>query len=294
MIIGVSNVALAQQDPLYSQYINNPYTLNPAYAGFTNNLNASVSYRKQWTGFEGNPTTFNANGHISLSKNTMGAGLIVVSDRTGATTINEVYGSYAYRIKIASAKTLSFGLQAGVINYKTDNSNILIQHTGDPLFAAEINEVKPGLGAGAMFTSDKLFIGISVPRLLKAKIDFQNTKETLYTQHFYAMGSYQFFVNEHIRLKPAVLMKMVKGAPVSVDVNAAFIFHENYLAGILTRNLSTYGIFLQGIIKDSFRVGYAFEMPTNKSVGSKFTTHEVTVGLRVNVLAFHVNNISGF
>jgi type IX secretion system PorP/SprF family membrane protein len=59
----------AQQDPLYSQYLNNPFVLNPAYAGLTNNLNLSLNYRTQWAGIEGSPKTANLNGHISLAVN---------------------------------------------------------------------------------------------------------------------------------------------------------------------------------------------------------------------------------
>ena len=76
--------AMAQQDPLYSQYINNLLLINPAYSGSTSDLNLSAMYRKQWVGYEGSPATFNANGHIALSNNRMGAGLIVLQDKIGS------------------------------------------------------------------------------------------------------------------------------------------------------------------------------------------------------------------
>ena len=286
----VTQAAIAQQDPLYSQYINNPFVLNPAYAGLTNNLNTAISYRQQWTGYDGNPTTINANGHISLAGNKMGAGLMIVSDQIGATSVNEVYGSYSYRIKVASDKTLSFGLQAGYINYKTENSKLALADPGDPLFSGETNAGKPSIGSGVILTSDRFFIGLSVPRMLKTTANAGGFNTELYTQHFYAMGSYIFFLNERMRFKPSVLAKVVSGAPASVDLNAAVIFYENYTAGLLTRNFSTYGLFLQAIIKNSFRFGYALEVPTNNSVGTNFSTHEITVGFRLNVLPFHENS----
>jgi type IX secretion system PorP/SprF family membrane protein len=279
--------AFAQQDPIYAQYINNPFVLNPAYAGVTNNLNTSLSYRQQWAGYEGNPTTVNANGHISLRDNTMGAGLMFISDRIGATTTNEVYGSFAYRIKVDDDKTLSFGLQVGFINFKTENSKLIIHDPNDPVFTGETSNTKLSLGSGLILTNDKFFIGLSVPRMLKTKTTIKGKDFTEYAQHFYAVGSYIFFLSDRIRFRPSVLSRLVSGAPASFDINTAFILHENYVAGILTRNLSTYGIFLQAIVKQSFRFGYAFEMPTNKSVGSSFSTHEVTIGFRTNVMKFH-------
>ncbi len=282
-------MAFAQQDPLYSQYINNPFVLNPAYAGLTNNLNTSVSFRQQWSGFEGSPKTINANGHISLLDNKMGAGLLLISDKIGYTTTNEVLGTYSYRIQVTEDKILSFGLQAGMANYQLDNNKLNVQDKSDPLFQGSISETKPSFGAGVILKNDRFFVGLSVPRMLKSTLRTAGLQPTLYTQHFYLMGSYIFFIGERLRLKPSVLIKKVSGAPASVDLNASLIFFENYSAGLLTRNFSTYGLFMQAYIKNSFRLGYVFEVPTGKSVGANYTTHEITVGFRMKVFSFHNN-----
>ena len=286
----ITSIALAQQDPLYSQYINNPFVLNPAYAGMTNNLNTAVGYRQQWAGLEGNPTTINANGHISLLNNTMGAGLMVVSDNIGTSSVNEVYGSYAYRIKLTGDKVLSFGLQGGFINTKTDNSALTQRDPDDPLFTGQTSTLSPGFGAGVILTDHKFFVGLSVPRLLEVTTNMGEFEPVLYTRHFYAMGSYVVFINERMRFKPSVLLKAVSGSPVSLDLNAALIFYENYTAGILVRDFSTYGVFLQALLGNSFRLGYTFEVPTNKSVGTSFSTHELMLGVRFDVLRFHSNS----
>lgn len=281
--------AFAQQDPLYSQYLNNPFVLNPAYAGLTDNLNVSLSYRNQWEALPGAPQTINANGHISLLNNRMGAGLMFVSDRIGSSTINELFASYSYRVQIDDGKTLSFGLQAGLANYQIDNSKVNPFDRTDPLFSGDVSETKPSFGAGVILRSDKLFLGLSVPRLLKTTFETQGLQSSLYTQHYYAMGSYLLFLSERVRFRPSALVKLVSGAPASVDLNASFIFFENYQAGLLTRNFNTYGLFMQALIKDSFRLGYVFEMPTGSSVGSNFSTHEITLGFRLNALSFHSN-----
>jgi type IX secretion system PorP/SprF family membrane protein len=285
--VATGSTAFGQQDPLYSQYLNNPFVLNPGYTGLTNDLNASVSYRQQWVGYEGSPTTVNANGHTSLMDNSMGVGLMIVSDKIGATSVKEIYGSYAYRISVASRTTLSFGLQAGLVNFKTANSDLTLLHSNDPAFIGETNESKPSFGSGVIVTNDKFFAGVSVPRMLKVKADAEGSELTAYTQHLYAIGSYMFFLTDRIRFRPSILAKLVSGAPTSMDVNAAFILHEKYMAGILTRNFSTHGIFLQAVVKDFFRFGYALEVPTGKSVGAQFTTHEITLGLRLKVLPYH-------
>lgn len=283
----------AQQDPLYAQYINNAFLLNPAYAGMSNNLSSTFSYRQQWRGYEGNPQTLTASGHLSLQENQMGAGLILLSDRAGVTTFNEVMAAYAYRIKLSTDKIFSFGLQAGITNIKIENSKLLLQDPSDPLFIGTTNEIKPTIGAGFILTGDRFFIGVSVPRILKMTTTVEGIENNLYSRHFYATASYLFFVNDNVRFKPSVLTKVVQGAPVSVDVNASFTFHEQYTAGVLTRNLSTYGLLLQGAF-NSIRLGYVMEIPSNKSIGTRFLTHEVTIGLRTSIFEFHQNTVTSF
>jgi type IX secretion system PorP/SprF family membrane protein len=290
LYMAVCFTAHAQQDPLYAQYLNNPFVINPAYGGMTKNLNTALSYRYQWAGFEGSPKTVNANGHISLADNKMGAGLILLSDQLGANSTNELFATYSYHLPIDKRYTLSFGLQGGVSNYQTDNDKINAQDKTDPLFQGRISKIAPNIGAGLILSSDRLMLGISVPRMLEASLQADDIQASQYSKHFYVMGSYLIFLSERIRLKPSVLLKTVSGSPASVDLNAALIFHENYQVGVLTRDFSTYGIFGQALIKDSFRIGYVFEVPTAASVGTNFVTHEVTLGFRLNALPFHSNN----
>ncbi len=47
--------AKAQQDAQYSQYMFNGIYINPAYAGYKEELNLHSFYRNQWTGIKGSP-----------------------------------------------------------------------------------------------------------------------------------------------------------------------------------------------------------------------------------------------
>lgn len=285
----VLNSGLAQQDPLYSQYINNPFVINPAYGGMNNNLSASINYRYQWAGFEGSPTTVNANAHMSLMDNRMGAGFMVISDRLGAQSTTEFFGTYSYRLPLNKKSTLAFGLQGGLSNYQTENSKVNPQDPTDPLFQGTISKTTPNLGAGLIVSSDRYFLSFSVPRMLESTLQRDNLTASQYSRHLYMMGSYILFIGEHLRLRPSMLYKAVAGGPASVDLNAALIIHENYQAGILTRNFHTYGLFGQAIFKDSFRIGYVMEVPMENSVGTNFITHEIMIGFRMNALPYHSN-----
>lgn len=293
VILSVSQGVYGQTDPLYAQYLNNPLLINPAYSGLNNNFNVSATFRKQWAGFDGSPTTINVNGHTSLFDNRMGVGLIVLKDKVGASSNTEVHATYAYRLDLQE-KYLSFGLQAGFVNFRSNNADLKPYDPNDPVFTSNLNTTKPSFGAGAILHSERYFIGISAPRLLKAKATFDDVEAQLYSQHFYMMAAYMIYLNEHIRLKPSVLFKAVKGAKASADLNFSVNIDEKYTAGIYTRNLNTYGLLLQMKLARGYRFGYAFEVPANNSVGARFTTHEFMVGMNLALLSFHNTAITNF
>ena len=284
-----SVTAMAQQDPLYSQYINNLLLINPAYSGSTTDLNLSAMYRKQWVGFDGSPATFNANGHIALSNNRMGAGLIVLQDKIGSDKTSEVTFTYGYHIPLNNDLTLSFGLQGGAINYYSDYSDLKI-NPADSKFTNQ-SVWKPNLGTGFILKNENFLISFSVPKLLKANSTVEQVSTSLYNQHAYALGAYVFQLSHRIKVKPWVLARMVSGAQTSLDYGASIKVDDSYSLGLFTRNFETYGTFAQINLGDHLRFAYVFELPTKNSVGTQFTTHELTLGVRLSVLGFHDLNV---
>lgn len=293
IVIGSIRTVSAQIDPLYAQYLNNPLLINPAYSGLNNNLNASITYRKQWAGFEGSPTTVNASVHSSVSDNKMGVGLFLLQDKAAVNKNTEIQATYAYRIDL-NDKFLSFGLQAGLINYRNNAGDLNAKDPSAPEFSENQSHSKPSFGAGLILNNERYFIGLSVPRMLKAKASFEGMETDLYQQHFYLTGAYVVFLTERIRLKPAVLLRGVKGAPISADLNVSINIDETYLAGAYTRNFNTYGVMAQIKMNETFRFGYAFEVPGNNSVGTRFTSHEITLGINMAALPFHSLGTTNF
>jgi type IX secretion system PorP/SprF family membrane protein len=287
------NTAKAQVDPLYAQYFNNPLLINPAYSGLNNNFNASITYRKQWAGFEGSPTTVNASAHSSLFDNKMGVGLVILQDKAGTNKNTDIQATYAYRLDLNN-KYLSFGLQAGVMNYKSNTDDLNPRDPGAPEFMGNPSYSKPSFGAGIILHSERYFIGLSVPRMLNPKAEIGTVESELYQQHFYLTGAYVVYLTERIRLKPSILFRGVNGAPVSIDLNASVNLDEKYSAGIYTRNFNTYGLLAQIKLKENLKFGYAFEVPGNNSVGARFTSHELMVALNLSLFKFHSNSLTNF
>ncbi|MBX2967276.1 MAG: type IX secretion system membrane protein PorP/SprF [Cyclobacteriaceae bacterium] len=286
LLLLVGHKAISQQDPLYAQYILNPFIINPAYAGFSKDVTAMAAYRTQWAGFDGHPETMSVSGHTSLVNNKMGLGLIVLQDRLGTSKTTETLVSYAYRIEMQNRSRVSFGLQAGAVNYRNDFSE-LIANPGDPKLQNHISEFAPSFGAGIIYSSDRWYAGVSVPKMLKGSTVVNGNELIIYNQHAYAHASYLFLLSSRLKLKPFVMARYVKGAPINADFGATLNADDSYTIGLFTRNLTTYGAVAKINIGDMLRIGYVFELPTNKSVGLNYTAHEITIGIRARMFRFH-------
>lgn len=181
---------------------------------------------------------------------------------------------------------LSFGLQAGVTQYRTNNGDLNVYDPDAPEFAGSPTLVKPSFGAGVILSNDRYFVGLSVPRMLK-HTDFAGQDVQLYQQHFYFTGAYTAFLSDRVRIKPSVLIRGVKGAPVSADYNVLFNIDEKYGAGCYTRNFNAFGFLAQLHPGNRYRLGYAFEVPSNKSIGTRYTSHELTLSVNLETFSFH-------
>lgn len=289
----VTGFCFGQQDPLYTQYLTNPMIFNPAYAGLNNSFNAAVSVRNQWAGFEGSPTTLNLTAHTSLVDNKVGLGVMAVNDRAGFLRNNEMELLGSYKLNF-NKYTFSFGMQFGFQNATYRYGDVTLFNPQDPAFqqGSDMKFNWANVGVGAILKGDQFIVGLSVPRLTKARGG--STNFLIQSQHLYLYGAYVHYLGTRLRLKPSVLLRGVQGSPLAADVNFNINIDTKYTAGVFVRNFKSYGALVQAWFFNKMRLGYAFEVPTSKSVGAQFTTHELTLALRMALLNMHDTSYSEF
>jgi len=285
-----SFVTMAQQDPLYSQYYNNPMLINPAFAGSNERLYAGVAYRTQWAGMDGAPKMYSFNSHIGLADNKVGLGVIAVQDQIGDFKTIQYGATGAYRIKLRKS-TLSFGMQMGATRFATDPNLVKVFNSSDPAFN-QFSQTRFNTGAGVLLQNERYTLSLSVPRLLANSVSQAGQTIQVYGQNYYLYGSYVFYMRERVQFKPSTLLRATNGSPIAADVNCNFIFNENYTAGVFTRNLGTYG-FLAQIIMSHYRFGYVYEIPSKNST-LNFASHEFSLALSLDVLHSHSHLGTGF
>jgi len=282
-----SALAQAQQDPIYANYLTNPLLINPAYAGLNNQLSLNLNYRTQWTGFNEAPETGVVSAHSSFFNNQIGAGLMVVYDRIGVSTNTEINLSYSYKVQFGNGGRLSVGLLSGVQIYADDFNELNTGDNPDPAFLANESFTRGNFGAGLAYINDKIFVGVSIPKILEPEIDATEFNPTIFNRHYYVSAAYLIDVLYPIEFKPAVVYRGVANAPASVDYSVSAIYRESFQIGIFTRNFNTYGLQVQFNWKDNLRFGYTFEVPTSSnSIGSQFTTHEFSVQFNTAIFTF--------
>lgn len=283
-MVFMAKMSFAQEDPINSQYMTNPLAINPSYAGIHNVANFNFDSRFQWTSLEGSPTTYTFTGNTSIVNGKVGLGLMVLNDKIGIANNTEVQVSYAYKIGDAK-KTFSFGLQTGFMSYSTNDEQLNLRYANDPLFQPGLdNATKFNVGAGATYMDERLFISVSVPRMLNSKIG-DSQEITAYERHFYLVGQYLFDFKPGFKMKPSILARAVAGAPVSVDVNLTFLINNVFWAGAFTRNFETYGILLQFDFLEAYKLGYSFEVLSNKFAGNQLLTHEIILSADIAIFS---------
>lgn len=275
----------AQQLFRRTQYVFNPYLANPAVAGTKSFTPLMASYRQQWAGFNGAPTTYTISAHTNLP-NGLGAGLIIFNDDAGGAitrTGAEITGSY--KVDLNNEDQVSFGLSGVVSRFQFDNNTLEVLDQNDPNLAAG-NENKTNFDAnfGLMIYGRQYFYGFSINRLFQSELGITTISELTKNQnrrHFNVMASYDYDIDDNLTMQPSALIRFTGITPVQFDVHMKAIYQESFWLGISYRHQDALAPSF-GIQVGDFLAGYSYDITTTKSVRELSPhTHEINIGYRI-------------
>jgi len=273
--------SIGQQDPMYTQYMYNTLSVNPAYAGSRDALSIIGLIREQWVGIDGAPSTQSLTLHSPIYNENMGLGLTVVNDRVGPINQTMLFADYSYSIRTTPNAKLAFGLKAGVNILQADLLSLHPHTPGDPAIYNVENTLLPNVGVGVFYYSDKGYVGLSVPKLLQQVIKTYNNgdvTDNIERRHYFLIGGYVFDLSEHVKFKPAFLVKAVQGAPLSVDLSGNFFFNDKFGIGLAHRFDDSFSGLLQYYVTPQFRIGYAYDFTMTELRHYNSGTHELMLG----------------
>lgn len=279
LAIGAEKV-MAQQEAMYTQYMFNTLAINPAYAGSRNVTSATALYRSQWVGIKGAPKTATFTMDAPIDDKKIGLGLQVYNDRLGITNTSGGIISYAYRIRMSKG-TLALGLQGGVSQYRADFANVDLGSDASPdlAFSNNVNKALLDFGVGVYYSTDKFYLGLSSPQLLNNKLTNLtvegNNGYTGQDMHLFLATGYVFPVGEDLHLKPSVLVKYVKGAPIEADINGTVWIKDVLGLGAMYRTKADVSALVEFQVSPQIRIGYSYDHSTTKLVSYNSGSHEI-------------------
>lgn len=273
-----SIVCSAQQDAQFTQYMYNTIAVNPAYAGSRGVLSVFGLYRTQWIGLDGAPETSSFSVNTPLSNTKLGLGVSLVNDKIGPTVENTLSADLSYSIPTSESFKLSFGIKATANMFNIDISKLSFENQGDELFQDLHNKFTPNVGAGVYWHSDRAYLGLSVPNFIETdRFDDNNTAIFKEKINYYFIAGYVFNLDrlEYIRFKPALLTKMVQGAPLQVDVSGNFMFYDKFVLGLAYRWSASVSAMAGFQVSKGMYVGYGYDHETTKLRRFNSGSHEV-------------------
>jgi type IX secretion system PorP/SprF family membrane protein len=295
LTILVGGQSFGQQDPMFTKYMFNSLTFNPAYAGSWDHMTVGLLHRSQWVEIEGAPTTQSLTLHTPLKNERIGVGLSLINDKIGPTNSTSLNLAYAYKIPIGKMK-LSIGLQAGMENYNADWTKLETEEgiQIDEAFAIGSNKFLPNFGAGLYLSNDKFYFGVSSPQLVEYDLrDSEDITTAIWARsarHYYMMTGLAIPIKgKALVFKPSILVKNVGlfkgnakdeafrniGAPNEFDLDLSLLFQEALWVGTSFRSaFSAFGseakssfdsvdFWVSYNLKNGMRIGAAYDYPVS-------------------------------
>ena len=278
LLIFTSFVNFAQQDAQYTQYMYNTITINPAYAGSRGAFSIFAMHRTQWVGLDGAPVTNVASINTPLNNSNLGLGVSFINDKIGPTNKNSISADLSYTIPTSENYKLSFGMKAtaNLFNLDITKLNPVVASPLDPSMQNIKNEFSPNIGAGIYLHSDKAYVGFSIPNFIESN-RYDDNEVVIYKEkiNYYLMAGYVFDLSSELKFKPAVLSKLVVGAPLQVDISGNFLINDKFTIGLAYRWSAALSAIVGFQATEGMYIGYGYDRETTKLNNYNSGSHEI-------------------
>jgi type IX secretion system PorP/SprF family membrane protein len=237
---GMLNQAKAQDRSSFYTNLLNPFLINPAMTGSTDNLQAIFNAKTLIGGIESSPRTLNFGIHSPFANNT-GIGAKVISHWVGAFQTINVEGAYSKMVRLTNDQNLTFGLSLGIVqtNLNTELLNSSVNLADPTLISNDLNKIRISSGAGVRYQYKKrLELYASSPMMV--------TGDEPLSSFFIAGANYTFPVgaNADYSIKPIVNYYNMVYSPKMADILVNAGWNETVF---LTTGYRTNGTVVGGV-----------------------------------------------
>ncbi len=278
--------ATAQQEQQYTQFMYNKLAYNPAYAGSNMAACFTALHRSQWIGLDGAPKAQLVSFNTPMLNGRVGVGGNIAHQSIGIDSRITADAAYAYRFPVAHG-FLGVGIQASIryrsINFSDQRLISTVPLSQDDAIEQGLqSKIVPNFGAGVYYNTEKFFLGISIPRLVRNRIGFLEVNGITAREesHIYAMGGFIIPISSNLKMQPQALIKFAPRSPFDFEGNLSFMYLDKYSLGASYRvgnyankNLGESVDFLVGLqatekLMFGFAYDYSLSPIRNKNSGS--------------------------
>jgi type IX secretion system PorP/SprF family membrane protein len=291
-----------QHDFSYSQYMNNKFLVNPAFAGSEGFTSFDLSARQQWLGFENAPSTQSISGQTRILKTSyvakarsvrkrirkrrpsgrVGLGAYIYNDQNGPIGKTGAELTYAYHIFINDGQ-LSLGLSLSAYQFRVNTKDLTTADDFDPL----VNQAResmfiPDGSFGIFYSYQPFYVGVSAKNLFQAALKFgQDNSFADYQQirNYYFMTGYRYDMENDFEIEPSILLKTTEAFNLQADISLIGYYKRDYWLGFSYRTGNAF-VTMIGIRVDKLNIGYAFDYSLNDIQRISYGSHEIVVGLK--------------
>ena len=283
--------AMGQHTPLTSQYLFNGLLINPAYAGTRDAMAVNLTWRQQWVGFEGAPSTQVVSIHSPIKRSRLALGVLLVNDQIGVSRQTGVLTNIAYRLPFRKGK-LQFGIGAGASLLQANWSALAVQERNDVQFTSDTRgSFQPNFSTGIFYYKKAYFIGASMPFVMSHSFNAERNSWTTRNDkaQYQPMitGGYVFKLNSEMKFKPTTLVRYQVAGGVQTDLSANLIIRDKIWTGISYRSKDSVVGSFEVLPTPQWRLGYAYDLGISAITPYHSGTHELMMqyefGKRIHV-----------
>lgn len=279
LVLFFSLKSFGQQEELFSNYMVNPSTLNPAYSGTREINTLYLQYRNQWLGIDGAPKTTYLNYQTYGTESHLGFGVNFISDKIGLLDNNKFTVDWSYILRVTDKTKFSVGIRNGFKSLSFALNKLNVYQIDPTLVDLGKSNFTYELGIGMFMYNDRSYLGFSVPNINNSYTIKNANTGFIYrnVSHFYLMGGKLIDVGENVVLKPSFLLRNIPSSKTQVDISMNALFKQKYQIGGTYRTSTAYNIMAGFQYSPQVFVGYSYDSETTMLGNYTKGSHEIYI-----------------
>lgn len=294
----ISVDVVSQDNIIYRYHYLHQGLLNPAVTGSEYFPQASLTYQKQWVGIPQSPQTMLASASMRIgnfgyynpkklintsnlkSRERIGLGLSIFSDRNGPSIERGINFAYAYHLVVGRGR-FSLGLAGSAEQKMLDQTIFRPTSSNDPI----LNNTRESFmlynaNVGAYYYSSGLFGGLAIHHLIPLENKLQPSNSV--KPDFIIHGGYLFSSLGTPRLEISANIRVMDYNQYEGDINVrAYIQHYHWLA-VSVRSYKALAVHV-GFKISAMHLAYTYEANLTNMVHYSLGTHALHLGMNMGM-----------